>query len=58
MLHDLERLIGSAPMAQLLKTYAGEHWYGVSTPAAFKSAAATAATSINLSTFWADHHMN
>jgi hypothetical protein len=57
MLHDLERLIGSAPMAQLLKTYARTHWYGVSTPAAFKSAA-QAATSINLTGFWADHHVN
>jgi aminopeptidase N len=54
LLHDLERLIGTPAMARLMKTYATTHWYGVSTPAAFKSAA-QAATPTDLTPFWTSH---
>ncbi|TWD81876.1 peptidase M1-like protein [Kribbella amoyensis] len=54
MLADLERVLGSPAMAKMLKDYAKAHWYGVSTPAAFK-AAAQAATSKDLTAFWKDH---
>ncbi len=42
-LHDLQRLIGDTAMANLLKSYAQSHWYGVSTTAEFKAAAQAAA---------------
>jgi hypothetical protein len=54
MLHDLERLIGSPAMGALLSTYARSHWYGISTPTAFKEAAQSA-TSHDLTTFWGTH---
>lgn len=56
MLHDLERTIGSPAMATLLKSYAAAHWYGISTPEAFKQAA-EAATTTDLSAFWKSHSM-
>ncbi|MEI8412647.1 MULTISPECIES: M1 family metallopeptidase [unclassified Kribbella] len=57
MLHDLERLIGTPTMVELLTTYAKAHWHGVSTPADFK-AAAQAASSTDLTSFWRSHAMN
>ncbi|WP_432031261.1 M1 family aminopeptidase [Streptomyces antibioticus] len=55
-LHDLRRLIGDTAMAKLLKDYATSHWYGVSTTAEFK-AAAQAATSTDLTSFWTTHRI-
>ncbi|MBV2356278.1 M1 family metallopeptidase [Streptomyces sp. J2-1] len=55
-LHDLRRLIGDTAMAKLLKDYATAHWYGVSTTAEFK-AAAQAATSTDLTSFWTQHRI-
>lgn len=56
MLHDLERLIGTPAMEKLLKSYARSHWFGVSTPGDFKSAA-EAATPKDLESFWTAHQM-
>jgi len=56
-LHDLRRLIGDTAMANLLKTYAQSHWYGVSTTAEFKAAAQAAAGSTDLTSFWAQHRV-
>ncbi|GAB3896109.1 putative Ig domain-containing protein [Kibdelosporangium lantanae] len=55
-LHDLRRLIGDTAMANLMKSYAQSHWYGVSTVADLK-AAAQAATSTDLTSFWANHRV-
>lgn len=55
-LHDLRRLIGTTAMTTLLRSYAASHWYGVSTPADFK-AAAQAATTIDLTSFWSTHRI-
>ncbi|WP_416977514.1 M1 family aminopeptidase [Streptomyces sp. T028] len=55
-LHDLRRLIGDTAMANLLKSYATSHWYGVSTTAEFK-AAAQAATTTDLTSFWTTHRI-
>ncbi|MES9522523.1 M1 family aminopeptidase [Streptomyces capoamus] len=55
-LHDLRRVLGDTAMAKLLKDYAGAHWYGVSTTAEFK-AAAQAATSTDLTSFWTQHRI-
>ncbi|MGW0628645.1 M1 family aminopeptidase [Streptomyces sp. NPDC002758] len=55
-LHDLRRLIGDTAMTNLLKNYATSHWYGVSTTAEFK-AAAQAATSTDLTSFWTQHRI-
>ncbi|KUN88603.1 M1 family aminopeptidase [Streptomyces griseoruber] len=55
-LHDLRRLIGDTAMANLLKSYATSHWYGVSTTAEFK-AAAQAATTTDLTSFWSTHRI-
>ena len=56
-LHDLRRLIGDTAMTNLLKSYASSHWYGVSTTAEFK-AAAQAATSTDLTSFWSTHRID
>ncbi|MEV5705625.1 M1 family metallopeptidase [Actinoallomurus sp. NPDC052274] len=56
-LHDLRRLIGTTAMTNLLRTYAQSHWYGVSTTAEFK-AAAQAATSTDLTSFWTQHRID
>jgi hypothetical protein len=56
-LHDLRRLIGDTAMANLLKSYAQSHWYGVSTTAEFKAAAQAAAGSTDLTSFWAAHRV-
>ncbi|MFE9452119.1 M1 family aminopeptidase [Streptomyces sp. NPDC006739] len=56
-LHDLRRVLGDSAMAKLLKDYAGSHWYGVSTTAEFK-AAAQAATSTDLTSFWTSHRID
>ncbi|MEU4240157.1 M1 family metallopeptidase [Actinoplanes sp. NPDC026619] len=55
-LHDLRRLIGTTAMTNLLKSYAAGHWYGVSTVADFK-AAAQAATTTDLTSFWTAHRV-
>ncbi|MFG2132970.1 M1 family metallopeptidase [Streptomyces sp. NPDC048751] len=55
-LADLERTLGSGPMARLLERYARDHWYGVSTTADFKRAA-QGMTSKNLGPFWKEHHI-
>jgi hypothetical protein len=61
-LHDLERVLGTANMANLLRTYAQSHWFGVSTTADFKAAAQAVAsalpTPVNLSSFWTTHRIN
>ncbi|MEV7320506.1 M1 family aminopeptidase [Streptomyces sp. NPDC093970] len=56
-LHDLRRLIGDSAMTTLLRNYASSHWYGVSTTAEFK-AAAQAATSTDLTSFWTTHRID
>jgi len=56
-LHDLRRLIGDTAMTNLLKSYASSHWYGVSTTPEFK-AAAQAATSTDLTSFWSTHRID
>ncbi|MFD4548803.1 M1 family aminopeptidase [Streptomyces sp. NPDC058466] len=56
-LHDLRRLIGDTAMTKLLKDYATSHWYGVSTTAEFK-AAAQAATTTDLASFWTTHRID
>jgi hypothetical protein len=56
-LHDLRRVLGDTAMAKLLKDYATSHWYGVSTTAEFK-AAAQAATSTDLTSFWTQHRID
>ena len=56
-LHDLRRLLGDAKMADLLKSYAQAHWYGVSTVAEFKAAAQQAAGSTDLASFWTQHRI-
>ncbi|GLX10071.1 M1 family metallopeptidase [Microbispora sp. NBRC 16548] len=56
-LHDLRRAIGTTAMQNLLKNYAAAHWYGISTTADFK-AAAQAATSVDLSSFWTTHRID
>ncbi|WP_369229656.1 M1 family aminopeptidase [Streptomyces sp. R21] len=56
-LHDLRRVLGDTAMAKLLKDYATSHWYGVSTTAEFK-AAAQAATTTDLTSFWTTHRID
>ncbi|MGW2564896.1 M1 family aminopeptidase [Streptomyces sp. NPDC001537] len=56
-LHDLRRLLGDTAMTKLLKDYATSHWHGVSTTAEFK-AAAQAATSTDLTSFWSTHRID
>lgn len=56
-LHDLRRLIGDTAMAALLRDYARDHWYGVSTTAEFKSAA-RAAAGTDLTGFWELHRID
>ncbi|MDG5805211.1 M1 family metallopeptidase [Streptomyces ossamyceticus] len=55
-LADLERTIGAPAMARLLKGYARDHWYGVSTTAAFKKAARSV-TGKDLGPFWKQHRI-
>ncbi|AYG84769.1 hypothetical protein DWB77_06983 [Streptomyces hundungensis] len=55
-LHDLRRVLGDSVMAKVLKDYATSHWYGVSTTAEFK-AAAQAATTTDLTSFWTQHRI-
>ncbi|KUN01174.1 peptidase [Streptomyces yokosukanensis] len=56
-LHDLRRVLGDTAMAKVMKDYATAHWYGVSTTAEFK-AAAQAATSTDLTSFWTQHRID
>ncbi|MCW2501952.1 MAG: peptidase [Actinomycetia bacterium] len=55
-LHDLRRTLGGTAMDKLMADYAKSHWYGVSTTADFK-AAAQAATTVNLTSFWTSHRV-
>jgi hypothetical protein len=55
-LADLERTLGAATMARLLKQYAQDHWYGVSPTADFKKAA-QALSDVGLGAFWGSHRM-
>ncbi len=55
-LADLERTLGAGTMARLLKRYAADHWYGVSTTAAFKQAAQSV-TGKDLGPFWKRHRI-
>ncbi|TXS49305.1 M1 family peptidase [Streptomyces sp. uw30] len=55
-LADLERTLGAGTMARLLKRYAHDHWYGVSTTADFKKAAQSATTK-DLGPFWKRHRI-
>ncbi|KOV70529.1 metallopeptidase [Streptomyces sp. NRRL WC-3618] len=55
-LADLERTLGSGTMARLLERYAHDHWYGVSTTAAFKKAAQSM-THKDLTLFWKQHRI-
>jgi aminopeptidase N len=55
-LAQLERTIGTDTMARLLKQYARDHWYGVTTTADFKKAAQSV-TGKNLDTFWKQHRI-
>jgi len=56
-LHDLRRLIGTTAMQNLLSSYAAAHWFGISTTAEFK-AAAQAATTVDLTSFWSTHRID
>lgn len=56
-LHDLRRVLGDTAMAKVMKDYATSHWYGVSTTAEFK-AAAQAATTTDLTSFWSTHRID
>ncbi|MEV6954618.1 hypothetical protein [Streptomyces sp. NPDC051183] len=56
VLHDLERVLGGPAMAAMLKRYARDHWYGVSTTAEFQQAA-QAATPTDLTPFWREHRI-
>ncbi|MFK0194328.1 M1 family aminopeptidase [Kitasatospora sp. NPDC090308] len=56
-LHDLRRTIGDTAMTKLLHDYAAAHWYGISTTAEFK-AAAQAATTVDLTSFWTQHRID
>ncbi|MGP3947573.1 M1 family metallopeptidase [Streptomyces sp. 7N604] len=53
-LHDLEREIGGPAMARLLRNYARDRWYGVSTTATFQRAAEAVAHK-DLGPFWREH---
>ncbi|MFE9023769.1 M1 family metallopeptidase [Streptomyces sp. NPDC007808] len=55
-LADLERTLGADTMAGLLRQYARDHWYGVSTTADFKKAAQSV-TDQDLSGFWKQHRI-
>ncbi|MFI0813740.1 M1 family metallopeptidase [Streptomyces echinatus] len=55
-LASLERTIGADAMARLLKRYAHDHWYGVSTTADFKKAAQSV-TDKDLDPFWKKHRI-
>ena len=55
-LADLERTLGADTMARLLKRYAHDHWYGVSTTADFKKAAQSV-TDKDLGPFWKQHRI-
>ncbi|MEJ8672478.1 M1 family metallopeptidase [Streptomyces sp. MS1.AVA.1] len=55
-LADLERTLGADTMARLLKQYARDHWYGVSSTAEFKKAAQSV-TGKDLNPFWKLHRI-
>ncbi|MFE3183384.1 M1 family metallopeptidase [Streptomyces violascens] len=55
-LHDLERELGGPAMERMLRQYALDHWYGVSTNAAFMRAA-QAASGRDLTQFWEEHRI-
>ncbi|MFJ2741824.1 M1 family metallopeptidase [Streptomyces sp. NPDC087440] len=55
-LAELESTLGSQEMAAMLKKYARDHWFGVSTTADFKRAA-QAATTKDLAPLWEKHRI-
>jgi hypothetical protein len=55
-LADLERTIGAEAMVRLLRLYAHDHWYGISTTSDFKRAAQSV-TDRDLTAFWAQHRI-
>ncbi|WP_062643200.1 M1 family metallopeptidase [Streptomyces maremycinicus] len=55
-LADLERTLGADTMARLLHRYVRDHWYGVSSTAAFKKAAQSL-TDVDLRPFWETHRI-
>ncbi|WP_327353658.1 M1 family metallopeptidase [Streptomyces sp. NBC_01304] len=55
-LADLERTLGPDAMTKLLKRYAHDHWYGISTTADFKKAAQSM-TDKDLTSFWKKHRI-
>ncbi|MCN9242580.1 M1 family metallopeptidase [Streptomyces sp. RY43-2] len=55
-LFDLERTLGSATMARVMKRYAADHWYGISTTADFKKTAQSM-TDKDLTSFWESHRI-
>ncbi|BAU88331.1 metallopeptidase [Streptomyces laurentii] len=55
-LADLERTVGAATMARVLKRYAADHWYGVATTADFKKTAQSM-TDKDLTPFWESHRI-
>ncbi|MEH0417912.1 M1 family metallopeptidase [Streptomyces sp. B21-083] len=55
-LAGLERVLGAGTMARFIKKYAHDHWYGVSTTAAFKRAAQSM-THRDLGPFWRKHRI-
>lgn len=52
----LETVLGADAMAEMLRRYARDHWYGVSTTADFKRAAQSA-TDQDLGPFWAEYRI-
>ncbi|MEZ0077038.1 M1 family metallopeptidase [Planotetraspora sp. GP83] len=55
-LHDLRRKLGSDKMRNLLRVYAGAHWYKVTTTAEFKAHAQSVSPAY-LSAFWRAHRI-
>jgi hypothetical protein len=56
VLADLEHVLGAGTMARLIKKYAHDHWYGVSTTVDFKKAAQSM-THRDLGPFWRKHRI-
>ncbi|MFK4110878.1 M1 family metallopeptidase [Streptomyces sp. NPDC002176] len=56
-LADLQRSLGDDTMARLLKRYARDHWYGVSTTDDFKRLAQSM-TDDDLGVFWESHRIS
>ncbi|WP_407636906.1 putative Ig domain-containing protein [Hamadaea tsunoensis] len=57
VLHDLRRQLGDSAFNTMIYNYAQAHWFGISTVADFK-AAAQAASSTDLTSFWTTHRID